>query len=210
MHFVSVVILTCTLLVETSWGTKAGQPPKPPCRPGFSESFYTVFVSRDLLRGQSILKDTSLSSERVKFEDCKHSKAVGFESSDPNFSVRPDGSVYAEQEVANLSEPIQFMVTARGGHDPHIWETTVKLALFGHQPSVPVSQIGVEDMIARAWDSNPRVIKFPRKHQKSSSANGLRRQKRDWVIPPINVPENSRGPFPQMLVRVRDSYYTYQ
>lgn len=34
------------------------------------------------------------------------------------------------------------------------------------------------------------------------SANGLRRQKRDWVIPPINVPENSRGPFPQQLVRV--------
>ena len=34
------------------------------------------------------------------------------------------------------------------------------------------------------------------------SAHGLRRQKRDWVIPPINVPESSRGPFPQQLVRV--------
>ncbi|XP_023854241.1 cadherin-4-like [Salvelinus sp. IW2-2015] len=56
MNFVSVVILTCTLLVGTSLGTKAGQPPTPTCRPGFSESFYTVFVSRDLLRGQSILK----------------------------------------------------------------------------------------------------------------------------------------------------------
>ncbi|KAM7326747.1 hypothetical protein ACRRTK_013114 [Alexandromys fortis] len=33
------------------------------------------------------------------------------------------------------------------------------------------------------------------------SSGGLRRQKRDWVIPPINVPENSRGPFPQQLVR---------
>ncbi|GAA6076153.1 cadherin-4 isoform X1, partial [Tachysurus ichikawai] len=53
--------------------------------------------------------------------------------------------------------------------------------------------------------SNPRVIMFPRRHQRSSSTNGLRRQKRDWVIPPINVPENSRGPFPQMLVRVSDS-----
>uniref|UniRef100_A0A8B9K3G3 Cadherin-4 n=1 Tax=Astyanax mexicanus TaxID=7994 RepID=A0A8B9K3G3_ASTMX len=50
---------------------------------------------------------------------------------------------------------------------------------------------------------NPRVITFPRRHQRSSSTNGLRRQKRDWVIPPINVPENSRGPFPQMLVRIR-------
>lgn len=83
----------------------------------------------------------------VKFEDCQHSKEVGFESSDPNFSVRPDGSVYAEQEVANLSEPIQFMVTARGGHDPHIWETTVKLALVGHQPSVPVSQVNIYTLL---------------------------------------------------------------
>lgn len=57
---------------------------------------------------------------------------MGFVSNDPNFSVRPDGTVYAEQEVANLSEPVQFMVTARGLRDLHIWETTVKLALAGH------------------------------------------------------------------------------
>ncbi|KAJ8395987.1 hypothetical protein AAFF_G00026950 [Aldrovandia affinis] len=30
--------------------------------------------------------------------------------------------------------------------------------------------------------------------------------KRDWVIPPINVPENSRGPFPQELVRIRSDH----
>lgn len=36
----------------------------------------------------------------------------------------------------------------------------------------------------------------------SNGSKGLRRQKRDWVIPPINVAENSRGPFPQMLVSV--------
>lgn len=38
----------------------------------------------------------------------------------------------------------------------------------------------------------------------SNRSKGLRRQKRDWVIPPINVAENSRGPFPQMLVSVSD------
>ncbi|XP_014824824.1 PREDICTED: cadherin-2-like [Poecilia mexicana] len=31
----------------------------------------------------------------------------------------------------------------------------------------------------------------------------MRRVKRDWVIPPINVPENSRGQFPEDLVRIR-------
>lgn len=64
-------------------------------------------------------------------------------------------------------------------------------------------------MLSRVWESQPKVIKFSRKHQRGSSANGLRRQKRDWVIPPINVPENSRGPFPHMLVRVSDSLYIY-
>lgn len=68
-------------------------------------------------------------------------------------------------------------------------------------------QGGIEEMLSRAWDSQPRVIKFPRKHQRGSSSNGLRRQKRDWVIPPINVPENSRGPFPHMLVRVSDMFF---
>lgn len=43
-------------------------------------------------------------------------------------------------------------------------------------------------------------IVFPR--QPSRSDGRLHRQKRDWVIPPINLPENSRGPFPQELVRV--------
>lgn len=77
----------------------------------------------------------------MKFEDCQRSREVGFISNDPNFSVRPDGSVYAEQEVANLSEPVQFMVTAQGLHEPHIWETTVKLALAGHPHSLALAKV---------------------------------------------------------------------
>ena len=44
-----------------------------------------------------------------------------------------------------------------------------------------------------------KEIVFPRRNADSP----LKRMKRDWVIPPINVAENSRGPFPQELVRVR-------
>lgn len=43
-------------------GSKAGQPLKPPCRPGFSQNFYTVIVSRDVLHGQSILKGKSAAA----------------------------------------------------------------------------------------------------------------------------------------------------
>ncbi|CAL8379871.1 unnamed protein product [Boreogadus saida] len=236
-------------------------------------------MNRCLLRGERMLE----VGLKMKFESCLHNREVVFVSSDPAFSVRSDGSVYVEQEVANLSEPVQFMVTARGLRDTRIWETTVKLAVAGHAPSIPLTQqqrrhgssptlasnslalnlhqrarrvdssewalrfmtlirlwlaradkdpivvapvfarastssnytqcsnpffswveVGIEEMLSRAWDSQPRLIKFPRKHLRSSSSNSLRRQKRDWVIPPINVPENSRGPFPQMLVRAID------
>uniref|UniRef100_A0A8C5CHH8 Cadherin-4 n=1 Tax=Gadus morhua TaxID=8049 RepID=A0A8C5CHH8_GADMO len=47
----------------------------------------------------------------------------------------------------------------------------------------------------------PTVIMFP--GSRGHRSGGLHRQKRDWVIPPVNVPENSRGPFPQMLVSIR-------
>uniref|UniRef100_A0AAQ4P8Y4 Cadherin-4 n=1 Tax=Gasterosteus aculeatus aculeatus TaxID=481459 RepID=A0AAQ4P8Y4_GASAC len=47
----------------------------------------------------------------------------------------------------------------------------------------------------------PPVITFS--GSRPNGSKGLRRQKRDWVIPPINVAENSRGPFPQMLVSIR-------
>ncbi|XP_025064923.1 cadherin-3 isoform X1 [Alligator sinensis] len=37
------------------------------------------------------------------------------------------------------------------------------------------------------------------------SRPGLKRQKRDWVVPPIRVPENERGPFPKTLVQIKSN-----
>uniref|UniRef100_A0A4W4FH08 Cadherin-4 n=1 Tax=Electrophorus electricus TaxID=8005 RepID=A0A4W4FH08_ELEEL len=181
-----------------------GGPTADPCRPGFSQSFYIVFISQNVLQGGGILKSKNL---QLTFESCCRSERISFESSDPKFGVHPDGSLYAERDVANLSEPVQFMVTARGSKESHIWETTVKLAIAGHSLPPPDLQIAREaSFYPRSHHNhypNPRLIAFPRRHQRGSSTNGLHRQKRDWVIPPINVPENSRGPFPQMLVRIR-------
>lgn len=56
-------------------------------------------------------------------------EAVVFQSSDPIFSVRTDGSIFAQGEGASLDEPVQFKLTASGPHT-HVWETVVQLALI--------------------------------------------------------------------------------
>lgn len=56
-------------------------------------------------------------------------EAVVFQSSDPVFSVRTDGSIFAKGEGASLDEPVQFKLKASGPHT-HVWETVVQLALI--------------------------------------------------------------------------------
>lgn len=56
-------------------------------------------------------------------------EALVFRSSDPVFSVRTDGSIFARGEGASLAEPVQFKLTASGPHT-HVWETVVQLALI--------------------------------------------------------------------------------
>lgn len=48
-----------------------------------------------------------------------------------------------------------------------------------------------------ATDLQVPVLHFPK------SDKGLRRRKRDWVIPDINVAENNRGPYPLKVSQVR-------
>lgn len=62
-------------------------------------------------------------------------KAVVFQSSDPDFGLRTDGSVYARGDGASLDQPVQFKLTARGPQTG-VWETVVQLALID-PPSTP-------------------------------------------------------------------------
>lgn len=48
-----------------------------------------------------------------------------------------------------------------------------------------------------AADPQVPVLHFPK------PAEGLRRRKRDWVIPPLSVSENHRGPYPLRVAQVR-------
>uniref|UniRef100_A0A8D0H4Y7 Cadherin-4 n=1 Tax=Sphenodon punctatus TaxID=8508 RepID=A0A8D0H4Y7_SPHPU len=136
----------------------------------------------------------------VKFSDCSETKGIRYETNNMDFKVRTDGTVYAAQHVQIPSKQAMFMVTAWDHQALEKWETMVRLLVgekFQHNGH---KQKGKKNT-STDLTLQPSDTLLPwRRHQDS---NGLRRQKRDWVIPPINVPENSRGPFPQQLVRIR-------
>ncbi|XP_036806550.1 B-cadherin isoform X1 [Oncorhynchus mykiss] len=62
---------------------------------------------------------------------------------------------------------------------------------FGHEDAGIASQ--------PKYPASLPVLEFPK------PLVGLVRRKRDWVIPPINFPENSRGPFPEHMVQFRSN-----
>ncbi|NWX74723.1 CADH4 protein, partial [Alca torda] len=136
----------------------------------------------------------------VKFNNCAGNKGVRYETNSPDFKVRADGTLYAAHQLQVPPKPPVLRVTAWDPQSLGRREAMVRFLVAeksqhnGHKPkgrkTVPGELAQQQSDTLLPW----------RQHQ---SANGLRRQKRDWVIPPINVPENSRGPFPQQLVRIR-------
>ncbi|XP_073931155.1 cadherin-4 [Castor canadensis] len=162
------------------------------CKAGFSEEDYTALISPNILEGEKLLK--------VKFSSCLGTKGTQYETSSLDFKVGADGTVFATRELQIPSRQVAFTVTARDHQTTERWDVMVRLLVA--QTSSPHSGHKKGKTSVALDPSQPsRDTVLPWSQHQSSS--GLRRQKRDWVIPPINVPENSRGPFPQQLVRIR-------
>ncbi|KAK6303705.1 hypothetical protein J4Q44_G00261590 [Coregonus suidteri] len=67
MKTVSILMLTAALQLATFWGTNGELASKAPCRPGFSQSFYSVLISRDVLQGQSIFQGKVFNFSLLSF-----------------------------------------------------------------------------------------------------------------------------------------------
>ncbi|KAF7248859.1 Cadherin-4, partial [Varanus komodoensis] len=135
-----------------------------------------------------------------KFSGCSENKGVRYETNSLDFKVRTDGTIYTTKQVQIPLEQTIFMVTAWDYQAQKSWETMVRL-LVGERTQHRGHKKGKKSLSADLAPQ-PNDTLLPWRQQQNP--HGLRRQKRDWVIPPINVPENSRGPFPQQLVRVSE------
>uniref|UniRef100_A0A3Q2QRX8 Cadherin 2 n=1 Tax=Fundulus heteroclitus TaxID=8078 RepID=A0A3Q2QRX8_FUNHE len=185
LHEGSGQLVLCLLAGLQIAAEARGAPP--PCRPGFSEDLYTVVVPDITEKGWPLFN--------VKFVSCGRGGLVRFECSNPSdFRIEDDGVVYAARTLQRTAAPASsLLIKAVDASTQQQWVTQVKM--------MPPTQVQ-ERAVPPVTPKNLNEIVFPSQNADST----LKRIKRDWVIPPINVPENSRGPFPQELVRIRSDH----
>nr|XP_003197851.4 cadherin-2-like [Danio rerio] len=152
------------------------------CTPGFTEDTYSTEIPEHLQPGHILLT--------VLFVDCGRASPVHFSCSRPElFWVSVEGlelRLVLLRPLGSWASPLT--ITAQDQETLQHWETRVTL--------LPAGAPDANGVVFRAGAAE---IRFPSRKMDVS----VRRMKRDWVIPPINVAENSRGPFPMKLVRIR-------
>ncbi|KAL3972419.1 XC chemokine receptor 1 [Sarotherodon galilaeus] len=182
------------------------------CVPGFESELLIFRVSREHLR-------PGMRLGRVGFTDCTNRTIFLFGTDDNRFGVKADGVLTVNREVVLHNGHQNFFI--------HSWDSQ------GQKITVPVSVVHYEhyhghhhghqcgkhhhgdhieyshqhhstevksaDHTENATDPQAHVLQFP------NSVGGLRRRKRDWVIPPLNVPENQRGTYPLKVAQIRSN-----
>ncbi|XP_016517188.1 B-cadherin-like isoform X2 [Poecilia formosa] len=170
------------------------------CTPGFESEQLIFKVTRKHLR-----QGTRLG--KVGFSDCTDRTRFLFSTDDSRFVVQTDGLVTVKRQVVLHEGHRVFFI--------HSWDsqgqklTVPAMVLYDghhhgnnnlkteHHHNIQLhDQIEVDSATKQDVPQVP-ILYFPK------SNPGLKRRKRDWVIPPMNVAENHRGPFPQFVVRIR-------
>ncbi|XP_074523773.1 cadherin-2-like [Halichoeres trimaculatus] len=164
-----------------------------PCVRGFTQKEYIIEMDQELAKGQAVFN--------VSFVDCGEGK-VWFEVGDSSdFRVKEDGVVYTLRHLNLVGKGrAMVLVYARDLQSKQIWKTRVHLHAHPHGNSTGAQKVKPNDA---TLTQRVQEILFPWRSVVVRGDGTLRRVKRDWVIPPINVPENSRGQFPEDLVRIR-------
>uniref|UniRef100_A0A673X766 Cadherin 2, type 1, N-cadherin (neuronal) n=1 Tax=Salmo trutta TaxID=8032 RepID=A0A673X766_SALTR len=132
----------------------------------------------------------------LSFTDCGLGDRVLLEVGDVgDFRLDEDGTVYARHAFRLADRKSALVVRAKDLETKEDWKT--------HVLSNDVINPALWNEAMNTLNHSVREIVFPWHSLVGGDDGSLRRVKRDWVIPPINVPENSRGQFPEELVRIR-------
>ncbi|XP_030060501.1 B-cadherin [Microcaecilia unicolor] len=148
-----------------------------PCEPGFSSDIYTFPVDRSRL-------ESGMKLGKVHFRDCQGLVKPQYVVGDPHFGVSADGTLLVKMPTTLRERGLSFPVSSYE-NSGKTFSTLVTVESKGY---LPVQK-----------DAAFLVLTFP------ESSHGLRRRKRDWVVPPIAVSENERGVFPKHLVQIRSN-----
>ncbi|XP_050971668.1 cadherin-1 isoform X2 [Labeo rohita] len=179
-----VIILLCKVFL-------CGLAEESVCTPGFESELLVFKVQRDhLYKGKTL--------GRVNFNTCDGKTRILFQSDDKRFDVNMDGTVTLKRSLT-LHEGYEVFTV-------HAWDAngkkhTVSIRveyvdhLKGHQMDTVMN---ISSKMKPHFDD--MILTFPK------SSTGLKRAKRGWVIPPVNIPENSRGPFPMKLVQIKSDF----
>ncbi|XP_050956740.1 cadherin-1 [Labeo rohita] len=89
----------------------------------------------------------------------------------------------------------------------HAWDAngkkhtvSIRVELVDHLKGHQMDTVMNVSSLKMKPPSDDMILTFPK------SSTGLKRAKRAWYIPPFNVPENSRGPFPMWLVQIKSDF----
>ncbi|XP_051879662.1 desmoglein-3-like [Pristis pectinata] len=131
------------------------------CKKGFAKHEFKAVVPPQVLKGKVVLK--------VKFNDCSLGEHISLHTNDFNFGIHSNGKVYATH-TQNISSTYHFKVLARDLKTHKKWK-------------VPVILVPSADKAKKVLKEEVPVIYFRK-------ASRSRRQKREWIIPPIDVREH--------------------
>ncbi|XP_051278986.1 B-cadherin isoform X2 [Dicentrarchus labrax] len=149
---------------------------------------------------------------KVGFTDCTGRTEFSFSSDDHRFTVQTDGTLMVKRSVFLHEGHQDFFINSwdsqgrkmtlpvRVLHHGHNHENNQNVKHHHgdhkhHNHQHHFTEVDSES----AADPQVPVLHFP-KH-----GDGLKRRKRDWVIPDLNVPENDRGPYPLRVSQIRSN-----
>ncbi|XP_051278979.1 B-cadherin isoform X1 [Dicentrarchus labrax] len=178
---------------------------EPTCVPGFQSDVLIFKVARKHLRPPMTLG-------KVGFTDCTGRTEFSFSSDDHRFTVQTDGTLMVKRSVFLHEGHQDFFINSwdsqgrkmtlpvRVLHHGHNHENNQNVKHHHgdhkhHNHQHHFTEVDSES----AADPQVPVLHFP-KH-----GDGLKRRKRDWVIPDLNVPENDRGPYPLRVSQIRSN-----